>query len=77
MFQDFSESDKKNQVGKGFDNPVSVDLDCPICGNRNSFTVIPQRPAGGSHKETHGCKKCNNELVLVVYYDGDVVIQGY
>ncbi len=77
MFQDLSESDKTNLVGKGFSISASIDLDCPICGNRNSFSVIPQRPDGGSHRETHVCKKCNNKHVLIVYYDGDVVIQGY
>lgn len=56
------------------DKPIPIQLTCPKCKKLSDFTVIPHCPAGVSHGEIHNCTQCNNELFLVIYYDGWVSI---
>jgi len=57
------------------DLPVSVHLKCPHCGKVGVYKVMPHCPGGVSHGERHKCPNCGKEVFLIVYYDGDVVIE--
>lgn len=57
------------------DVPLPIDLDCPYCGKRGEYRVLPHCPGGVSHGEEGECPECKKKVFLVVYWDGEVCIQ--
>jgi len=57
------------------DKPLPARLKCPYCGKVGEYKVMPHCPGGVSHREEHVCPNCGRKVSLVVYYDGEVVIE--
>ena len=56
------------------DVPRSVELTCPSCKQHGTYNLMPNCPGGVSHGETHKCPKCGVENFIVIYYDGEIIM---
>ena len=52
----------------------TVRLECPYCNETSSFGITRHNPAGVSHLELPYCPKCYRSFVVIVYYDGELVV---